>query len=116
MDDVNYPLLAGYLAAICFTIQYFPQAILNFQRKSVSGFSTLGIVVKLIGASFLGVNAYLTGESIPTILYGVFNITQHSVFMYQFATYTRSQHYYLWMGIPVVAASMGLLAPQTIRK
>ena len=81
--------LAGTLASICFTLQYvcihsdffcafhfvsinthpvfvyryLPQAWLNYQRQSVKGFYTIGIIIKLVGACFLTINAYLTGGS-----------------------------------------------------
>ena len=60
---------------------------LNFKRKSVRGFSTTGIVIKLVGASFLFMNAYMTGELISVVLYGLFNVLQHSIFMIQFSMY-----------------------------
>eukprot|EP01080_Neovahlkampfia_damariscottae_P003964 gene3964-7220_t len=110
----NFPILAGYIATFCFTLCYLPQAILNFQRKSVSGFSTTGIVIKLIGASFLGVNAYILGETVPTVLYGGFNILQHSIFMWQFATYTKNQQFYLWITFPLFALFLGQYLPATM--
>ena len=51
----------GMTATFCFTLQYAPQALLNYQRKSTKGFSSNGIIIKLIGAAFLMINAYLTG-------------------------------------------------------
>merc|ERR1711916_65776 len=83
----NVASAAGMAATIAFTLQYLPQAILNQQRRSVKGFSTLGIVIKHLGACFLLVNAYLTGEATPVILYGLFNVLQHSVFMVQFSIF-----------------------------
>ena len=41
--------------------RYIPQTCLNFRRKSVVGFSTTGIIVKHVGASFLFMNSLLTG-------------------------------------------------------
>lgn len=38
---------AGYFATLCFTLQYIPQAILNYKRKSITGFSTTGILIKV---------------------------------------------------------------------
>lgn len=77
-----FATLAGTFASICFTLQfadcgalillialisliirYLPQAWLNYQRQSVKGFNTTGIIIKLLGACFLTVNAYLTGGS-----------------------------------------------------
>ena len=50
-------------------LRYVPQMWLNFRRKSVKGFSTYGIIIKLIGASFLLVNSYLNGGMLflPTL-------------------------------------------------
>lgn len=46
--------------------RYLPQTWLNFRRKSVKGFSTHGIIIKLFGASFLLVNSYLNGGTHTT--------------------------------------------------
>jgi uncharacterized protein with PQ loop repeat len=86
-------LTAGFFSTICFTVQYIPQAWLNYKRKSVSGLSTSGILIKLIGASFLGVNAAITGETFPVVLYGMFNIAQHLLFMIQFTLFTNKNIY-----------------------
>jgi hypothetical protein len=40
-----------------FSVRYLPQAWKNYKRGSVAGFSTSGIILKLIGASFLCVNS-----------------------------------------------------------
>jgi uncharacterized protein with PQ loop repeat len=108
------PLISGYLATVCFTFQYIPQIILNYKRKSVSGFSTSGIIIKLVGASFLAINAHLTGEAIPVVLYGLLNIAQHSIFMFQFATYTQKRQFYIWILFPIVPILMGRYLPSTM--
>ena len=77
--------LAGALASLCFTVQYFPQAMLNFQRRSTKGFSQLSVAVKLCGAAFLLANAVIVGEAAALVVYGVLNVTQHLVFVGQFA-------------------------------
>lgn len=82
-------LLAGYVATLCFTVQYIPQTMLNHRRKSVSGFSTVGILIKLIGSCFLCVNSFLMGEELPVVLYGCLSILQHCVFVVQFALYSN---------------------------
>jgi hypothetical protein len=42
-----------------------PQTILNYKRKSVAGFSTSGIIIKLIGSCFLIINAWVSGGTSP---------------------------------------------------
>jgi len=74
----------GILSSICFALQYLPQAYLNFKRKSVKGFSTVGIIIKLIGASFLLLNSFLNGEVASVVFYVLINVVQHSVFILQF--------------------------------
>jgi len=44
--------------------RYVPQALLNFQRKSMYGFSASGVLLKHLGACFLFVNAYITGGTL----------------------------------------------------
>ncbi|KAL0481458.1 hypothetical protein AKO1_011226 [Acrasis kona] len=105
---------AGYFATACFTLQYAPQAVLNYKRKSVSGFSTTGILIKLLGAVFLGVNAILTGEALPVTVYGVFNILQHLIFMVQFTMFTGRKIFTLYLLLPLLPLVLGLLLPSSI--
>lgn len=83
-EDTGAALVLGYVASICFTIQYFPQAQLNFQKKSVFGFSANGIIIKLIGACFLASNSFYTEQPVSVIAYGFFNVFQHVIFMIQY--------------------------------
>jgi hypothetical protein len=107
-------ILAGYLGTFCFTIQYAPQAVLNYKRKSVKGFSTTGILIKLIGAAYLGVNSALLGEALSVVIYGAFNIAQHLIFMFQFTIYTKQQRYLLYCLIPFVPYLCGVYFPWTM--
>jgi len=68
----------------------------------VKGFSSLGIIMKHVGASFLVVNAILTHgnsrehrtsilmtfisliENLPVVVYGGVNVVQHSLFLIQY--------------------------------
>lgn len=104
----------GMSATFCFTLQYAPQAILNYQRKSTKGFSSNGIIIKLIGAAFLMINAYLTGETASVVLYGVFNVIQHSIFMLQFAIYENNQKFLIWLSFPFIPLLLGILLPSSI--
>mmetsp|Transcript_75650 Transcript_75650/g.67863 ORF Transcript_75650/g.67863 Transcript_75650/m.67863 type:complete len:241 (+) Transcript_75650:96-818(+) len=104
----------GMLATFCFTLQYAPQAIKNFQRQSTEGFSSTGIIIKLVGAAFLMINAYLTGETASVVLYGVFNVVQHSIFMFQFASYKQDYKFLIWLAFPLIPYFMGQLLPSTI--
>lgn len=104
----------GMVATFCFTIQYIPQAYQNFKRKSCKGFSSTGIIIKLIGAAFLMINAYLTGETSSVVAYGLFNVIQHSIFMIQFAFYMNNTVYYLWLLFPVIPLFLGTVAPFTM--
>jgi uncharacterized protein with PQ loop repeat len=108
----------GILSSICFGLQYLPQAYLNFKRKSVKGFSTLGIIIKLAGASFLLVNSFLAGEAMPVVFYGLINVVQHSVFILQFSIYPSDVHsrenFFHWLLFPIVPYFIGVYSPQTI--
>jgi len=85
--DRNVAESLGLIATICFFVQYIPQMWLNFKRSSTRGFSSLGIIIKLVGACFLFVNAWVIGETVSVVLYGFSNVLQHSVFMLQFWLY-----------------------------
>ena len=116
-DTIPKPLAAlvcGYLSTFCFFCQYIPQTILNFKRKSVSGFSTTGIIIKLAGASFLLMNSILVNEAFPTTLYGLCNVIQHSVFMLQFSWYTGETSFLYWIAFPAIPYLLGSYAPYTI--
>jgi len=104
----------GIVSSICFALQYLPQTWLNFRRKSVKGFSTTGIVIKLIGASFLLVNSYLNGETFPVIFYGLVNVVQHSIFILQFFFYTQEGNYLQWLLFPAIPYLIGKFAPETL--
>jgi len=97
--------------------RYIPQAQLNYQRKSIKGFNTTGIIIKLFGACFLTVNAFLIGESLPVICYGLFNVIQHSLFMVQFYLYETNGlnvYYLLWLLFPLVPATLGIAWPESM--
>jgi len=92
----------GGLATLLFAVQYIPQAHYNYSRKDVLGFSATGIVIKLIGASFLTVNSLATFEPWPVLGYGLANTIQHFFFMIQFGIYPAGEHaprrlLFLWL-------------------
>eukprot|EP01130_Rhizamoeba_saxonica_P001381 TRINITY_DN11241_c0_g1_i1.p1 TRINITY_DN11241_c0_g1~~TRINITY_DN11241_c0_g1_i1.p1 ORF type:complete len:240 (+),score=30.98 TRINITY_DN11241_c0_g1_i1:50-721(+) len=116
MEDLE---IFGYIASMCFILQYVPQAVLNYQRKNVEGFNRYSIVIKLIGAAFLCVDTILLQESNSVIFYGVFNVLQNVVFMVQFSIYpgtgTGPQRIYLlWILFPIVPYILGITLPATI--
>ncbi|EGG25193.1 transmembrane protein [Cavenderia fasciculata] len=108
--------LFGMLATGCFVLQYIPQMYLNYSRKSVQGFSLHSVVIKLIGAAFLFVNSSLTGETIPVILYGLFNVLQHTIFIFQFSIYSKesSNSSLPFIGFPAIPYLIGYLYPQSL--
>lgn len=106
--------LAGYFATFCFTIQYLPQCILNYKRKSVKGFNTTGILIKLIGAAYLCVNSALNGEVFSVVVYGAFNVAQHLIFMFQFTMFTGKRIFLLYCLIPYIPYICGIYWPQTM--
>ncbi|KYQ88786.1 transmembrane protein [Tieghemostelium lacteum] len=114
IDFKYYYQSLGFLSSIAFAIQYLPQMKLNYQRKSTQGFSSSGIIIKLIGASFLLVNSWLTGETLPIFFYGLINVVQHSTFMYQFSIYDKNTKYLLWILFPFLPLLMGRLYPKSM--
>jgi uncharacterized protein with PQ loop repeat len=134
---------AGVFSSLCFLLQYVPQIVWNYSRKSVRGFSAVGIIMKLVGASFLLINALLTGENSAVVLYGLCNVVQHSIFMFQFSTYThddshksegdlkelpqqsekgsvkeafteRKEQFLAWLFFPILPIFMGFYFPETM--
>ena len=112
---VPLALLCGHLATLCFTLQYFPQTWHNFKRKSLAGFSTVGIVMKLVGADFLFINSLFRGEPLPVVLYGFFNVVQHSLFMIQFTLYSHNFVYLLFLLLPSIPGALGLFWPGSLQ-
>jgi len=116
--DPHIAKVLGILSSICFALQYLPQTYLNFKRKSVKGFSTHGIIIKLVGASFLLVNSFLNGEATPVVFYGLINVLQHSVFILQFSIYPSDsavrENFLHWLLFPLVPYFVGVYAPQTL--
>lgn len=84
MPSLSLLPLSQRAASISFTLQYIPQSIHNYRRKSMLGFSAIGIVIKLIGASFLAINSYFLYQPLSVIIYGFFNVAQHDFFMIQY--------------------------------
>jgi len=115
--DPQLAKVLGILSSICFALQYLPQTYLNFKRKSVKGFSTLGIIIKLVGASFLLVNSFLNGEAAPVVFYGLINVIQHSVFIFQFSIYqgeSNRETYFYWLLFPLVPYFVGAYVPESL--
>ncbi|KAJ5080444.1 pq loop repeat family protein [Anaeramoeba ignava] len=104
---------SGLIASILFAFQYLPQTFLNYKNKSVKGFSTTGIIIKLIGSSFLLINSFLNEEAYPVVLYGLFNVIQHSTFMVQFSIYENKKEYLIWILFPIIPLSLGTIYPSS---
>eukprot|EP00760_Papus_ankaliazontas_P012536 PhM_4_TR15350/c0_g1_i1/m.42809 len=79
----------GYLATFLFFVQYIPQISLNLRRKTVRGFSTLSIVIKMFGASFFMANYLLIMERWPTTLYSIICTGQYTVLILQAAYFDK---------------------------
>eukprot|EP00007_Cunea_sp_BSH-02190019_P000675 CAMPEP_0174243174 /NCGR_PEP_ID=MMETSP0417-20130205/30652_1 /TAXON_ID=242541 /ORGANISM="Mayorella sp, Strain BSH-02190019" /LENGTH=488 /DNA_ID=CAMNT_0015322645 /DNA_START=214 /DNA_END=1676 /DNA_ORIENTATION=- len=79
----------GALAGLCFTVQYIPQTLHNYRRHSVRGFSATSIIIKFVGATFMTVNTYVLQETWAVVLYGLFNVCQHAIFLLQFEWYAN---------------------------
>mmetsp|Transcript_5196 Transcript_5196/g.5658 ORF Transcript_5196/g.5658 Transcript_5196/m.5658 type:complete len:220 (+) Transcript_5196:20-679(+) len=110
---------AGIFASFCFTVQYIPQAWHNYKRQSVRGFSAIGIIIKLIGAAFLFSNTFIQGETVAVVMYGLFNVTQHLVFMVQFSSYGSGdipgdKRFLWWLLFPLVPLLCGIYYPDSI--
>lgn len=132
MDSLQSDWLAnllGYVASISFTLQYIPQSIHNYRRKSMLGFSAIGIVIKLIGASFLAINSYFLYQPLSVIIYGFFNVAQHDFFMIQFSIYPSkrekvslddrepnppSKLFLVWLLFPIVPYFLAVTYPEAI--
>ncbi len=108
--------LLGIATSVMFMVMYVPQFMLNRRRRSTEGFSSAGIVIKLVGASFLAVNAWVTGEAIAVVLYGALGLLQHDAFMVQFFLYERrnNMQYLLWILAPVVPYFLSQWLPVTM--
>lgn len=70
----------------------------------------------LVGASFLAVNAWVTGEAIPVVAYGALGAFQHCGFMIQFFLYEKrdNMQYLMWILFPIVPYCFVLWAPATM--
>lgn len=57
---------------------------------------------------------YIQIETASVVLYGVFNVIQHSIFMLQFAVYKQDYKFFIWLAFPLIPYFMGQLLPSTI--
>ena len=48
------------------------------------------------------------------MLYGVFNVIQHSIFMFQFAFYKGDYKFLIWLTFPIIPYLFGVILPFTI--
>ncbi|KAG9395840.1 PQ loop repeat [Carpediemonas membranifera] len=94
--------ILGYLATLCFTIQYVPQLLSNYRRRSVEGLSLTCYVIKLIGAYFLFVVALISGEHPSVICYGMVNLIQYNLFMFFWFRF-RHVHWVAWTALTPMA-------------
>ncbi|KAJ4459482.1 putative transmembrane protein [Paratrimastix pyriformis] len=106
--------VASVISVAAFFFQYFPQLILNHRRRSVEGISLPGVLLKLLGATFLFVDAYLLDEPDALILYGLINTCQMMFFVHQFALYQRQYRIYWWLLSPLIPYVCGTLLPASI--
>ena len=81
----------GIIATVTSVVQYFPQLVYNFQRKSTAGLSANSFILKLVGSSFLLFSSFFMKEAAPIVLYGLGNIITHVVFMMQFHFYRTKE-------------------------
>mmetsp|Transcript_16846 Transcript_16846/g.27865 ORF Transcript_16846/g.27865 Transcript_16846/m.27865 type:complete len:296 (+) Transcript_16846:136-1023(+) len=111
-----YTLIAymmGVASTCLFGVQWIPQIMLNFNRKSVQGFSPSGAAMKWVGACFLLVNSYTASEPLPVVLYGVLNTVQVAVLISQFALWQDSK-YFVWLAFPLLPYLMAQLFPLSV--
>jgi len=108
----------GMVSTLLFSAVWIPQILLNYQRKSTQGFSTAGMVVRLTGSAFLYVNACVTGEPMPVILYGGFGYLVVAVLIGQIILYSNNKEHsqlalvYL---IPILPIALWWYFPATLQ-
>eukprot|EP00756_Hemistasia_phaeocysticola_P049823 Hpha_TRINITY_DN2439_c0_g1::TRINITY_DN2439_c0_g1_i1::g.24557::m.24557 len=101
----------GELSSFCFFVQYLPQMYRNCQRKSTSGFSTLSVWIKLVGASFLLANSSLSGEQLFVLVYCIISVLQYNVLIVQAAMWTVSRGVLLTLLTPIPAFAISYALP-----
>ncbi len=94
--------ICGYISTILFTTLYIPQILHNFKRKSTKGFSSLSMMIKIIGGSFHFINAYILNEPNPVILYGFLGLISYSSLLIQIAHYEKKKKLYLFIIIALI--------------
>eukprot|EP01062_Namystynia_karyoxenos_P056126 TRINITY_DN47083_c0_g1_i1.p1 TRINITY_DN47083_c0_g1~~TRINITY_DN47083_c0_g1_i1.p1 ORF type:complete len:320 (+),score=89.53 TRINITY_DN47083_c0_g1_i1:136-960(+) len=101
----------GELSSFFFFVQYLPQIWQNCRRRSTSGFSTLSVWIKLLGASFLFANSTLSGEQFFVILYCIISVLQYNVLIVQAALWTVHTGVLLTLLTPVPAFAISFALP-----
>eukprot|EP01006_Ploeotia_vitrea_P047650 TRINITY_DN67146_c4_g2_i1.p1 TRINITY_DN67146_c4_g2~~TRINITY_DN67146_c4_g2_i1.p1 ORF type:complete len:246 (-),score=5.03 TRINITY_DN67146_c4_g2_i1:203-940(-) len=106
----------GYVATIAFFIQYVPQIHLNYKRKTCEGFSSVAILVKLIGASFMFINFLLDEKKPPwsVVIYALINVGQYSVLIIQFVLYNHRWMYCSYFLVIPTAIITSFALPATM--
>lgn len=106
---------AGNIAAVSFFIVQVPQILLNYRRRSTTGFSSLSVIIRVIGGSFMVSIGFVRHISFPLLFAGILNLLENLVFTIQFALYRQNKWYYLGFAIPVPAVLLTTLVPSSIK-
>jgi len=109
----NVAFVAGMVSTILFSLVYFPQMMLNYNRQSTTGLSPTSLIIKLLGGAFLLVNAYWVSEPVPVICYGLFGFSMYSILIGQIGYYGKQPTLYLWLAFPLVPYVLVTLYPET---
>lgn len=91
----------GNVAAIVTFLQNIPQIILNLKRKSVKGFSSLSVIIRIFGTSFLMINEIIKKTSFSILLSAILLLIEYVIYIIQFIMYTSNKYYILSFLIPI---------------
>jgi uncharacterized protein with PQ loop repeat len=106
---------SGNVAAICFFFVSVPQVFLNHARRSTRGFSSLSVIIRIIGLSFHICNGLILQIPFPLMLTGVLLFIEQAIFLVQFALYNPGIVYYFFIFCPVPIFFLSSAFPETIK-
>lgn len=106
--------ILGSFAAISFMFVQLPQLILNFRRKSTTGFSPFYVVIRMLGLSFHVVNGMITNMTLPLLISGTLLLVELFIFVFQFTRYNKKPLYYISYMVVLIPIILSSLWPKSI--
>jgi len=105
---------SGVFGAGFFFFVHFPQIIYNFKRKSTEGFSSLAVLLRIVGLSFHVFNSLVQNLEFQYVLTGILLLIENFVYVLQFIVYRKKKSYLFAIFLVFPALFLAVFYPETV--